>query len=166
MNASVEEYIRTYPFLQYIREDKSRYVHAKDAGFDDPDDLFLIGDSGGFLLNINEGDYFVNTHLFTEMADFYKANKTFTFFKEDSIPHRQLRQREEYRRRYGYTAPCYMRNGVLTNVRITGPHYNFLNYTLMEQLDKKSIKYTDKASVGKKYYDFSTFIDAQFYRYT
>ena len=53
---SEEELIRTYPFLQYINEDKSRYKHAKDAGYDDPDDLFLIGDSGGFLLNINPGD--------------------------------------------------------------------------------------------------------------
>lgn len=161
---SLEEYIRNYPFLQYIREDKSHYVHAKDAGYDDPDDLFLIGDSGGFLLNINEGDRFVNTHLFTQMADFYRANQNqYTHFKEDSIPHRQWRKREEYRRKHGFTAPCLMRNGVLTNVRITGNHYNFLNYTLMEQLDEKSAKATLKAKTAKKKYDFSKFIDAQFW---
>ncbi len=67
---SLEEYIRNYPFLQYIKEDKSHYTHAKDAGYDDPDDLFLIGESGGFLLNINESDYFTNVHLFSEMANF------------------------------------------------------------------------------------------------
>jgi len=163
MNNTVEEYIKNYPFLQYINEDKSHYKHAKDAGYDDPDDLFLIGDSGGFLLNINPDDKFVNTHLFMEMADFYRANKTFTFYKEDSIPHRQLRKREEYRRRYGFEAPCLLHNGKLVNVRITGAHYNFLNYTMIEQLDLKSTKSTAKASVGKKFYDFSKFIDAQFW---
>ena len=163
MTESVEEYIRNYPFLQYIREDKSRYTHAKDAGYDDPDDLFLIGDSGGFLLNINENDRFVNTHLFTEMADFYRANKCYIFYKQDSIPHRQLRKREEYRRRYGITCPCLLHNGRIVNVRITGAHYNFLNYTLIEQLDTKSTRSTDKASVGRKIYDFSKFIDAQFW---
>ena len=160
---SIEAYIKDYPFLQYIREDKSHYTHAKDAGYDDPDDLFLIGESGGFLLNINEGDRFVNTHLFTEMADFYRKHKQYTLFKEDSIPHRQLRKREEYRRRHGFSAPCFIRNGKLQEIRITGAHYNFLNYTLIEQLDTKSIKSTDNSNVGKKIYDFSKFIDAQFW---
>ena len=97
MNESINDYIRNYPFLQYLKEDKSRYTHAKDAGYDDPDDLFLIGDSGGFLLNIDFEDKFVNTHLFTEMADFYRKNKQYTFYQEDSIPHRQLRKREEWK---------------------------------------------------------------------
>ena len=56
MEINVEDYIRDYPFLQYINEDKSRYTHAKDAGYDDPNDCFLIGDSGGFLMNINPND--------------------------------------------------------------------------------------------------------------
>ena len=164
-NNTVEELIRTYPFLNYINEDKSHYKHAKDAGYDDPYDLFLIGDSGGFLLNINADDKFVNTHLLTEMADFYRKNKKYTFFKEDSIPHRQLRKREEYRRRYGFTAPCWLRNGKIVDCHITGHHYNFLNYTMMEQLDTSKIKSSDKASTGSKYYDFSKFIDAQFWTF-
>lgn len=161
--SSLEDIINNYPFLNYINEDKSRYKHAKDAGYDDPDDLFLIGESGGFLLNINPNDKFVNTHLFTEMADFYRANKKYTFFKEDSIPYRQLRKREEHRRKYGFTAPCLLRNGKVVDVRITGSHYNFLNYTLMEQLDTSSAKATMNSSVGSKKYDFSKFIDAQFW---
>lgn len=160
---SLTDYIKNYPFLNYIKEDKSHYRHAKDEGYDDPDDLFLIGDSGGFLLNIQEGDRFVNTHLFTEMADFYRKNKTYTTYRVDSIPHRQLRRREEYRRRYGFSAPCLWRNGKVHDIRITGGHYNFLNYTMIEQLDTKSTKFSDKASVGKKHYDFSKFIDAQFW---
>lgn len=163
MDNSVEEYIKNYPFLQYIEEDKSHYKHAKDVGYDDPDDLFLIGDSGGFLLNINKNDHFTNIHLFTEMADFYRKHKVYTFFKEDSIPHRQLRKREEYRRKHGFTAPCFVRDGKLVDIRITGAHYNFLNYTLIEQLDTRTAKSTSKSSVGKKIYDFSKFIDAQFW---
>lgn len=162
---SIEEFIRTYPFLEYINEDKSHYKHAKDEGFDDPDDLFLIGDSGGFLLNIQPGDKFVNTYLFTEMADFYRKYKKYTNYKEDSIPHRQLRKREEYRRLNGFTAPCLLRNSVVQNVRITGHHYNFLNYTMMEQLDTSKTKAGNKASVGAKHYDFSKFIDAQFWTF-
>lgn len=163
MDITREQYIKEYPFLQYIHEDKSRYKHAKDCGYNDPDDLFLIGDSGGFLLNINPNDRFVNTHLFTEMADFFRETKEYTRYREDSIPHRQLRKREEYRRKYGFSCPCLLRNGKIEDVRITGGHYNFLNYTLMEQLDESSTVVTDKASVGKKKYDFSKFIDAQFW---
>ena len=165
MNNSVEEYIRTYPFLQYIKEDKSHYTHAKDAGYDDPDDLFLIGDSGGFLLNIHEGDRFVNTHLFTQMADIYRKEKTYTRFKEDSIPHMQLRKREEYRRRHGYSAPCLLRDGKIQEVRITGSMYNYLNYTMIELLDVSTAKTTSKAATGKKKYDFPRFIDAQFWTF-
>ena len=163
MEQTVEKYIKDYPFLQYINEDKSHYKHAKDAGYDDPDDLFLIGESGGFLLNIQPGDRFVNTHLFTEAADFYRKNKCYTFFKQDSVPHRRFRKREEYRRKHGYTAPCLMRNGVVQDIRITGGMYNYLNYTMIEQLDTKSAKATDKASTGRKVYDFPKFIDAQFW---
>ena len=165
MNNSVEEYIRTYPFLQYVNEDKSHYKHAKDVGYDDPDDLFLIGESGGFLLNINPNDKFVNVHLFSEMADFYRANKVYTYFKEDSIPHMQLRKREEYRRKHGFTAPCLLRNGKIQDVRITGSHYNFLNYTMILQADDKSMKATSKAATAEKKYDFSKFIDAQFWTF-
>ena len=159
----IEKYINEYPFLQYINEDKSRYKHAKDLGYDDPDDLFLVGDSGGFLLNINKDDKFVNTHLFTEMADFYKKNKQYTFYKLDSIPHRQLRKREEYRRKHGFSAPCLLRNGKLTEVRITGNHYNFLNYVRMALLDTKSVKSSKSIKKGSKIYSFPRFIDAQFW---
>ena len=159
----LEDYIKNYPFLQYIREDKSHYKTASEAGYDDPYNLFLIGESGGFLLNITSDDYFVNTHLFTEMADFYRQNKVYTTYKVDSIPYRKLRKREEYRRTYGFTAPCLMHNGKLTNVHITGGHYNFLNYTQIERVDLDSTKHSDKASVAKKRYDFPAFVDAQFW---
>ena len=87
--------MKSYPFLDFINEDKSRYVHAKDAGYLDDDDLFLIGDSGGFLMNINPKCKFVNTELFYEVADYFRKNRAFTNYKVDSIPHRQFRRREQ-----------------------------------------------------------------------
>lgn len=162
---TLEDYINDYPFLKYIKEDKSRYIHAKDAGFIDPDDDFLIGDSGGFLLNINYGDKFINTELFTEAARAFHKNKgKYTTFQEDSIPHRQFRKREEFRRQHGFTAPCRMKaDGTIVDVRITGAHYNFLNYIRMEQLDESTIKAGDKTAVAEKTVDFSKFIDSQYW---
>lgn len=160
------KFIREYPFLNYILEDKSRYKRARDVGYNDPNNLFMIGDSGGFLMDININDKFVDTHKLTEMADFHRNNNNkYTFFKEDSIPHRQLRKREEYRRKHGFDAPCLLRNGKLENLHISGSMYNYLNYINMEQLDESSISYSDKASVAKKHYDFPKFIDAQFWTF-
>lgn len=161
----VDKFIREYPFLNYILEDKSHYKRARDVGYNDPNNLFMIGDSGGFLMDINITDKFVDTHKLTEMADFHRANNKYTFFKEDSIPHRQLRKREEYRRKHGFDAPCLLRNGKLENLHISGSMYNYLNYINMEQLDESSISYSDKASVAKKHYDFPKFIDAQFWTF-
>ena len=161
----IEKYIDEYPFRQYIFEDKSQYKRAKDLGYNDPNDLFLVGESGGFLLDIEVGDKFINTHLLHEMADFYRANGKYTFYKEDSIPHRQLRKREEYRRSHGYEAPCFMRNGEVRQLHISGDMYNYLNYTIIEQLDEKTIIHTDRGSVAKKKQDFPKFIDAQFWTF-
>ena len=161
----IEKYIDEYPFRQYILEDKSQYKRAKDLGYNDPNDLFLVGESGGFLMDIEVGDKFVNTHLLHEMADFYRANGKYTFYKEDSIPHRQLRKREEYRRSHGYEAPCFMRNGEVRQLHISGDMYNYLNYIIIEQLDEKTIIHTNRGSVAKKKPAFPKFIDAQFWTF-
>ena len=156
----------SYPFLDYINEDKSHYKHAKDAGYVDDDDLFLIGDSGGFLMNIKPGWKFVNTELFYEQAEYFKKHKgIYTSYKVDSIPHRQFRKREQYRRKHGFTAPCLMDpKGTIHNVRITGHHYNFLNYTRMEQLDESTIK-RGNTNTARKYYGFPKFFDSQFWTF-
>ena len=156
---------KSYPFLDFINEDKSRYKTATEAGYYDPYNMFLIGDSGGFLMNIKPGK-FVNTHLFTEMADYYKKNKKYTNYKVDSIPHRQLRRRESERRRNGLLAPCWQNpDGSIEDVHITGSHYNFLNYTRMERTDESSVIVTKHNATAKKHYDFPSFIDAQFWTF-
>lgn len=157
--------MESYPFLDFINEDKSHYRHAKDAGFVDEDDLFLIGDSGGFLMNINPDCTFVNTELFYEVADYYRKYHIYTNYKTDSIPHRQFRKREQYRRLHGFSAPCLrMPDGSIRNIRITGSHYNFLNYIRIEQLDERTIK-KGNTNTAKKHYDFPKFFDSQFWMF-
>lgn len=154
-----------YPFLEYIEEpDKEKkYKKASDCGWYDPHDNFLIGDSGGFLLNIRPGK-FVNTELFNEAARTYQATGKYTQFKVDSIPHRQFRRRECDRRRNGFSAPCWQNpDGSIEDVWITGGHYNFLNYTRMERTDESSVIVTEHGATAKKIYSFPSFIDAQFW---
>lgn len=154
-----------YPFLEYIEEpDKEKkYKKASDCGWYDPHNNFLIGDSGGFLLNIRPGK-FVNTELFNEAARTYQATGKYTQLKVDSIPHRQFRRRECDRRRNGFSAPCWQNpDGSIEDVWITGGHYNFLNYTRMERTDESSVIVTEHGATAKKIYSFPSFIDAQFW---
>lgn len=154
-----------YPFLEYIEEpDKEKkYKKASDCGWHDPHNNFLIGDSGGFLLNIRPGK-FVNTELFNEAARTYQATGKYTQFKVDSIPHRQFRRRECDRRRNGFSAPCWQNpDGSIEDVWITGGHYNFLNYTRMERTDESSVIVTEHGATAKKIYSFPSFIDTQFW---
>jgi hypothetical protein len=154
-----------YPFLECIEEpDKEKkYKKASDCGWYDPHNNFLIGDSGGFLLNIRPGK-FVNTELFNEAARTYQATGRYTQFKVDSIPHRQFRRRECDRRRNGFSAPCWQNpDGSIEDVWITGGHYNFLNYTRMERTDESSVIVTEHGATAKKIYSFPSFIDAQFW---
>lgn len=156
-----------YPFLEYIEEpDKEkRYKKASDCGWYDPHNNFLIGDSGGFLLNIRPGK-FINTELFNEPARTYQATGKYTQFKVDSIPHRQFRRRECDRRRNGFSAPCWQNpDGSIEDIWITGAHYNFLNYTRMERTDESSVIITNHGATAKKIYSFPSFIDAQFWTF-
>lgn len=156
-----------YPFLEYIEEpDKEKnYKKASDCGWYDPHNNFLIGDSGGFLLNIRPGK-FINTELFNEPARTYQATGKYTQFKVDSIPHRQFRRRECDRRRNGFSAPCWQNpDGSIEDIWITGAHYNFLNYTRMERTDESSVIVTNHGATAKKIYSFPSFIDAQFWTF-
>lgn len=152
-----------YPFLEYILEDKSRYKTATEAGYIDPHNHFLIGDSGGFLMNIRPGK-FINTYLFKEMADRYLEDGRYTSYKVDSIPFRQLRKREARRRAYGMEAPCWQNpDGSIENIHISGDYYNFINYTRMRMVDDATIQAGNNAATAQKIYSFPNFIDAQYW---
>lgn len=154
-----------YPFLNYIEEkDKLKhYKKASELGYYDPYDYFLIGDSGGFLMNIDANAKFINTELFQEVGLYFDKHKKYTNYKVDSIPHRQFRRREQYRRKHGFDAPCLLcADGSIKNVHITGSHYNFLNYCRIEQLDQSSIV-NGKVATAKKHYARPLFIDSQWW---
>lgn len=157
--------MNSYPFLDYIEErDKLKhYKKASELGYYDPYDYFLIGDSGGFLMNIDANAKFVNTELFQEVGLYFDKHKKYTSYKVDSIPHRQFRRREQYRRKHGFDAPCLLcADGSIKTVHITGSHYNFLNYCRIEQLDQSSIV-NGKIATAKKHYARPLFIDSQWW---
>lgn len=157
--------MNSYPFLDYIEErDKLKhYKKASELGYYDPYDYFLIGDSGGFLMNIDANAKFINTELFQEVGLYFDKHKKYTNYKVDSIPHRQFRRREQYRRKHGFDAPCLLcADGSIKTVHITGSHYNFLNYCRIEQLDQSSIV-NGKVATAKKHYARPLFIDSQWW---
>lgn len=152
------------PFVEYVREDKSKYTTAIDAGYYDPDKDFLIGDSGGFLMNINF--IFVNTHLLRKAAIHFEKFGTYTDDIVDTPSHRRFRIQEETRRMQGFIAKCkllhcdvdryniYIRDGqtdkaneLVKPLRITGEHYNYINYGLISKLDETSITITSSGKV-------------------
>ena len=152
-----------YPFKEFLLEDKSKYKTATEAGYYDPWNKFLVGESGGFLMNIKPGR-FINTNGFNEMARTYIATKKYTNYKVDSIPHRQLRRRECDRRKNGMTLSCWENpDGSIENVHITGDYYNFLNYTRMEMTDETTIVTGKNNNTAEKKYSFPRFIDAQYW---
>ena len=157
--------MNNYPFLDYIEEPnkETNYKKASELGYYDPYDNFLVGESGGFLLNIDANAKFVNTELLQEVGIYYDKHKVFTNYKVDSIPHRQFRKREQYRRKNGFDAPCLqLEDGTIKNIHITGSHYNFLNYVRIEQLDKRTIT-KGNTNTAKKYYARPLFIDSQWW---
>ena len=140
-------------FYKYILEDKSKYKTATESGFIDPDNDFLVGDSGGFLLNYNFK--VIDTYKFSEVADHHDEYGYYTDSPEGSLSHRQFVNTESSRRLHGITYNCKLlledeaeyyrlppnkRSKLLKPLRITGDHYNFLNYTEISRVDKASME--------------------------
>ena len=152
------------PYVNYMREDKSSYSHAKDKGWIDKDDDFLLGDSGGFLFNSTFT--FVNTHLLRPAAYYYENFKTYCLNKIDTAPYVRFIVQEELRRKHGFMAPCKMdKNGIVHNLRISGEHYNFLNYGRMNKLDASSVMTTAQGTTGDKKEGFPDFFASQYWWY-
>jgi len=144
------------PFIEYVFSDKSMYDFAStvidsrtNKPFIDPDNDFKVGASGGFLLNIDF--QFIDTDIFSKVAHAYEENKKNPDLvawiegldvsigenkgKYYYCPHvkgtneyNEFWKQETYRRRNGMTAKCKLKDGSITDLHITGDHYNYLNY--------------------------------------
>jgi len=131
------------PFKKYIDSDKSMYPFANTIinpktgrNYIDPDNDFRIGKTGGILLNIEFT--FINMDLFREAALRYETYKKYTFEEPDSIDYNKFVHREEYRREHGMVAPCKLnKDGSISDLSISGEHYNFINYGWIEKLDRE-----------------------------
>lgn len=154
------------PFIDYILEDKESYkplsssiCRFTDKPWIDRDNDFLIGESGGVLMKIDF--IFVGTEIFSRVADFYEKHGCYCLEPDDSPNAVKFWQREMDRRVKGVQAYCKLyikdipaylaaksdaeRKVLLHKVRITGDHYNYLNYGRIERApNEKERKQLDK----------------------
>lgn len=154
------------PFIDYILEDKESYKPLSSSicrftgkPWIDRDNDFLIGESGGVLMKIDF--VFVSTEIFSRVADFYEKHGCYCLEPDDSPNAVKFWQREMDRRIKGVQAYCKLyikdisaylaaksdaeRKALLHKVRITGDHYNYLNYGRIERApNKKERKQLDK----------------------
>ncbi len=168
------------PFIEFVKEDKSKYPAASTAGYLDLDGDFLIGDSGGILMNINF--IFINTHEFTEVARFYEVNKCYTLAIKGTREYNQFWKRETERRKNGMTANCKLyykdideyfnittteerKKELLQPLRITGDHYNYLNYgRIMRTRSEEEIRSNPNAKI-KLVEGFPRFWDGDYWNF-
>lgn len=154
------------PFIDYILEDKESYKLLSSSicrftgkSWIDRDNDFLIGESGGVLMKIDF--IFVGTEIFSRVADFYEKHRCYCLEPDDSPNAIKFWQREMDRRVKGVQAYCKLyikdiptylaaksdaeRKALLHKVRITGDHYNYLNYGRIERApNEKERKQLDK----------------------
>lgn len=154
------------PFIDYILEDKESYKPLSSSicrftgkPWIDRDNDFLIGESGGVLMKIDF--VFVGTEIFSRVADFYEKHGCYCLEPDDSPNTIKFWQREMDRRVKGVQAYCKLyikdipaylaaksdaeRKVLLHKVRITGDHYNYLNYGRIERApNEKERKQLDK----------------------
>lgn len=154
------------PFIDYILEDKESYKPLSSSicrftgkPWIDRDNNFLIGESGGVLMKIDF--VFVGTEIFSRVADFYEKHGCYCLEPDDSPNAIKFWQREMDRRVKGVQAYCKLyikdipaylaaksdaeRKALLHKVRITGDHYNYLNYGRIERApNEKERKQLDK----------------------
>lgn len=154
------------PFIDYILEDKESYKPLSSSicrftgkPWIDRDNDFLIGESSGVLMKIDF--VFVGTEIFSSVADFYEKHGCYCLEPDDSPNAIKFWQREMDRRVKGVQAYCKLyikdipaylaaksdaeRKALLHKVRITGDHYNYLNYGRIERApNEKERKQLDK----------------------
>lgn len=143
------------PFIDYLCEDKSKYPKASEGisyitnkPLYDPDNDFLIGNSGGILMNI---DFIViNIERLSKAADTFDEYGTYCDYDLSTPAYESFWQRETSRRKKGVfiKAKLYYkdipkffdanttdeeRESLLQPLRITGAHYTYLNYGRIER---------------------------------
>lgn len=152
------------PFIDYLCEDKSKYPKASEGisyitnkPLYDPDNDFLIGNSGGILMNI---DFIViNIERLSRSADAFDEYGTYCDYDPSTPAYESFWQRETSRRKKGVIIKAKLyykdipkffdkattdeeRDILLKPMRITGAHYTYLNYGRIERTpnDKERTK--------------------------
>lgn len=143
------------PFIDYLCEDKSKYPKASEGisyitnkPLYDPDNDFLIGNSGGILMNI---DFIViNIERLSKAADTFDEYGTYCDYDPSTPAYESFWQRETSRRKKGVFVKAKLyykdipkffdanttdeeRESLLQSLRITGAHYTYLNYGRIER---------------------------------
>ncbi len=188
INAAPENmwgYIRgDIPFIDYLCEDKSKYPKASEGisyitnkPLYDPDNDFLIGNSGGILMNI---DFIViNIERLSKAADTFDEYGTYCDYDPSTPAYESFWQRETSRRKKGVfiKAKLYYkdipkffdanttdeeRESLLQPLRITGAHYTYLNYGRIERtpndkerarLKREGAEYVETVMGFPRYWD-------------
>lgn len=143
------------PFIDYLCEDKSKYSKASEGisyitnkPLYDPDDDFLLGNSGGILMNINF--IVINIERLSRSADAFDEYGTYCDYDPTTPAYESFWQRETSRRKKGVIIKAKLyykdipkffdkattdeeRDLLLKPMRITGAHYTYLNYGRIER---------------------------------
>lgn len=143
------------PFIDYLCEDKSKYPKASEGisyitnkPLYDPDDDFLLGNSGGILMNINF--IVINIERLSRSADTFDEYGTYCDYDPSTPAYESFWQRETSRRKKGVIIKAKLyykdipkffdkattdeeRDLLLKPMRITGAHYTYLNYGRIER---------------------------------
>lgn len=172
------------PFIDYLCEDKSKYPKASEGisyitnkPLYDPDNDFLIGNSGGILMNI---DFIViNIERLSKAADTFDEYSTYCDYDPSTPAYESFWQRETSRRKKGVfiKAKLYYkdipkffdinttdeeRESLLQPLRITGAHYTYLNYGRIERtpndkerarLKREGAEYVETVMGFPRYWD-------------
>ena len=172
------------PFIDYLCEDKSKYPKASEGisyitnkPLYDPDDDFLLGNSGGILMNINF--IVINIERLSKAADTFDEYGTYCDYDPSTPAYESFWQRETSRRKKGVfiKAKLYYkdipkffdvnttdeeRESLLQPLRITGAHYTYLNYGRIERtpndkerarLKREGAEYVETVMGFPRYWD-------------
>lgn len=172
------------PFIDYLCEDKSKYPKASEGisyitnkPLYDPDNDFLIGNSGGILMNI---DFIViNIERLSKAADTFDEYGTYCDYDHSTPAYESFWQRETSRRKKGVFVKAKLyykdipkffdanttdeeRESLLQPLRITGAHYTYLNYGRIERtpndkerarLKREGAEYVETVMGFPRYWD-------------